>query len=192
MMSSSRSFRTRSSPLIPGSWTSMIMLSKSAKLDEVRREFCGVKRLRAIAHGTREIGQGSAQRFVIVDDCDKRAFHRVWPPKWRTIIRTQIADGAFTELEPPSGQQVRVAPRKLLLGRDVVELIGLIDEKQALGVGDALSDVVLFALLEKVRPDGQRHIGIAPLSIHDHALDHDAEVVGAVAVQRAHVLRRHA
>src|SRR5215510_5401279 len=68
--------------------------------------------------------------------------------------------------------------RQPLLGWDVVELVRLVDEEQAIGVGYALGDMVLLALLEKVGPNGQRYVGIARLGIDAHALDDDAEIVG--------------
>jgi hypothetical protein len=41
-----------------------------------QERFGGAERLGAIAHGTHQIDQGQAQRFIVVDNCDERDRHR--------------------------------------------------------------------------------------------------------------------
>ena len=68
-----------------------------------------MQRLSAIAHGTHQIGQGRAQRFVIVDDCEKKGFPSDMATRVAHDHSNAIAeDAALTELEPPSDQQIRL------------------------------------------------------------------------------------
>src|SRR5262249_12767457 len=114
--------------------------------------------------------------------CSSSSRHKVVALFGIRTVRTHGAVDYLSSAGPVWLQPARF--RQPLLGRDVIEFVGLVDEQQAVGVGDALGDVILPALLEVVGPDGQRHVGGAGLGIHDHALDHDGEIIGGVVVQR--------